>query len=704
MRMLALAAILFEAADAMVAPSTRSAAAHGLVRKSAPSLSAISSSPLFHEYVALMGGADHVYEAARRSGMDDRDALLVIDMQNDFVERSAANPRGGRFAVPEAECMVPMVVSLIDAAVDAGATIVATRDYHPHDHASFDSQGGPFPSHCVQGSAGANFLAPIAEALADAHRRLGPDQVHIAFKGVHEDVDSFGALPYADLAHGAANRLSLTNRASRPELGSMCGCTAAPWTGALLLKQSGLRLPSGTPSGGKEDEIDVNAPPDVLAVLSDGVERQRRSLVEALGGKRRVFVCGLALDYCVLDTCVNAAAACPELDEIVLVLDASRAAHAPGGGAYGSGFFSDPADVLRQLRAAGVAILTTASVVHDGTTSRRSRAAVRQLRGGASGDEAAARLGVPGGSGGPGEQDEGMGEAAGEAAAGAAEPIKSMKLYFQFGWVDKELAELGYGEGSPLQLDDVLRFDSMHYLGSAAVSHAIGRLGLTPGMHVLDVGSGLGGPARQMAAEAGCDVVGIELQGDASSIAEGYTTRCGLAAHVRHVHGDFLTIDLGRLGSGTRGFDALTSWLCFLHIAEKDRLLARCASALKPGGALYVEDFFERAPFSAAERDSLRQDVFTSELPTKETYLAALEAAGFGAPTGEPAIGWEDMTAAWTEFVVERRAAWVAGRERTLRLHGVEFYEARLHFFSAMQALFEGGHLGGCRITAKLAE
>ena len=718
--MLALAANLFAAASAMTAPSMGTGSANRPVLKSAPSLSAVSSSPLFHEYVALMGGADNVYETARRPRMDHRDALLVIDMQNDFVERSTANPLGGRFAVSEGECTLPLIVSLIDAAVDAGATVVATRDYHPHDHASFDSQGGPFPSHCIQGSSGAKFLPPIADALADAHRHLGPDRVHFAFKGLHEDVDSFGALPYADLAC-ATDRLSRTNRASRPELGSMCGCTTAPWTGGLLLKQSGLRLTSGNPIDGEEDEIDVNAPPDVLAVLPDGVERELRSLVDALDGKRRIYVCGLALDFCVLDTCVNAAAACPELEEIVLVLDASRAAHVPGGGAFGSGFVSDPAGVLNQLRAAGVAIVTTASAVHDvpgigrgvaaaapGTVgmpppprnANGSRLALR-LRGGASGDRAAARLSgdVEGCVDG---RVEGAGEAAGEAADAAAS-IKSMKLYHQFGWVDTELAALGCASG-PLRLADVAKFDGMHYLGTSAVSHAISRLGLSPGMRVLDVGSGLGGPARQMADEGGCDVVGIELQEDASSIAEGYTERCGLADCVRHVHGDFLTIDLGHLSNGTRGFDVLTSWLCFLHITDKPRLLARCAAALKVGGDLYIEDFFQRAPFSASELKSLRDDVFTSDLPSKESYLASLEVAGFGAPPGEESIGWLDMTAQWTKFVVERRAAWIASRERTLRVHGEELYEARLHFFSAMQALFEGGHLGGCRITAKLAD
>ena len=59
------------------------------------------------------------------------------------------------------------------------------------------------------------------------------------------------------------------------------------------------------------------------------------------------------------------------------------------------------------------------------------------------------------------------------------------------------------------------------------------------------------------------------------------------------------------------------------------------------------------------------------------------------------------MTAPWTAFVAERHEAWIANRERTIRVHGAELYEARLHFFTCMRSLFESGHLGGCRIVAE---
>ena len=86
------------------------------------------------------------------------------------------------------------------------------------------------------------------------------------------------------------------------------------------------------------------------------------------------------------------------------------------------------------------------------------------------------------------------------------------------------------------------------------------------------------------------------------------------------------------------------------------------------------------------------------QLPTHESYVEALRSAGFSDVTLE----WTDMTDSWAGFVSERLAAWEATQSRTLRLHGQDLYDARLHFFTSMQTLFRGGNLGGCRIAARL--
>ena len=259
----------------------------------------------------------------------------------DFVPHHAdQNPGGGRFGVVEGDHIVLSVVQLIDHFVKQGGWVGATRDYHPVDHVSFIGQGGPFPAHCVQGSAGSHFLPPIAAAMANGKTKA-PDRVHVAFKAMHEHVDSFGGLPYFD---GGENRIS-KHAATAPERGlgaCVMGCSRAPWTGSLLLKQSQLEFAL---TEGQCVASDMDCPPDTFAVLDDGVDRQLASLAEKLKGFKRLFVCGLALDFCVLDTCLNAVGLHSEglqFDSVYCVLDAARAAHITGIGSFGSGFLSDP--------------------------------------------------------------------------------------------------------------------------------------------------------------------------------------------------------------------------------------------------------------------------------------------------------------------------------------------------------------------------
>jgi len=311
-------------------------------------------SPLFTEYLELLGGnVDLQTPSPGPFGPDD--ALLVIDMQCDFVPKSATNPHGGHFGVPEGDLIVDSIVTLMTLATRAGATVCATRDYHPFDHVSFNTCGGPFPVHCVQGSPGSKFLPPIAEALAAGVRKVGNEKVFVAFKAMHEEIDSFGALPYLD---GGKDRISRTGTLATECEPCECpmGCTAAPWTGSLLLKQSNmLHTANGI--------IDMDAPPDVLATTADGVDRKLRNLQDALKDKKRIFVCGLALDFCVLDTCLNGKLS-PELSsaQILMIYDAARAAHLPGIGQYGSGFLQDPAEILRKVRTAGVGVVSVAQL------------------------------------------------------------------------------------------------------------------------------------------------------------------------------------------------------------------------------------------------------------------------------------------------------------------------------------------------------
>ncbi|RVT83382.1 bifunctional nicotinamidase/pyrazinamidase [Rhodobacteraceae bacterium CCMM004] len=116
------------------------------------------------------------------------DALIVIDVQNDFCP-------GGALAVPEGDAIVPG----INALMDDFAAVILTQDWHPADHASFASQHpgkapmemtemayGPqvlWPDHCVQGTHGAAFHEGLATDRADLILR----------KGFRRQIDSYSA-------------------------------------------------------------------------------------------------------------------------------------------------------------------------------------------------------------------------------------------------------------------------------------------------------------------------------------------------------------------------------------------------------------------------------------------------------------------------------------------------------------------------------
>jgi nicotinamidase/pyrazinamidase len=100
------------------------------------------------------------------------DALLIIDVQNDFCP-------GGRLAVTGGDRIVPVLNEWVEVARRKEIPVYASRDWHPLRHVSFEAEGGPWPVHCLQDSPGARF-----------HRDLVlPEDVVKITKGVRFDKD-----------------------------------------------------------------------------------------------------------------------------------------------------------------------------------------------------------------------------------------------------------------------------------------------------------------------------------------------------------------------------------------------------------------------------------------------------------------------------------------------------------------------------------
>jgi nicotinamidase/pyrazinamidase len=109
-----------------------------------------------------------------------KDALLVVDLQNDFIT--------GSLAVPGAEKILPVVRKYLDL-FDDGDLIFFSKDHHPKNHSSFKEFGGPWPPHCIQGDVGANLHVV-------AHGYPG----YIVTKGADPDKEAYSAFDDTGLA------------------------------------------------------------------------------------------------------------------------------------------------------------------------------------------------------------------------------------------------------------------------------------------------------------------------------------------------------------------------------------------------------------------------------------------------------------------------------------------------------------------------
>jgi len=269
------------------------------------------------------------------------------------------------------------------------------------------------------------------------------------------------------------------------------------------------------------------------------------------------------------------------------------------------------------------------------------------------------------------------------------ENIKTMKLYHQVGRVFNELKALGIEDNDPVDIDTLSAFDQYHYLGTDAVDQAINKLGIRPPMRVLEVGGGIGGPSRYLAHASGCHSTALELQPDLNHTAVTLTRRCGLEDRVAHLCGDILDGP-----PETEHYDALVSWLTFLHIPNRRHLYQQCFKALKPGGGIYVEDYFERRSLTATEREALSKEVFCDHVPSMENYTRELSEAGF-----ENTV-IEDVSESWTEYVDERRQDFERSRARNVALHGQAIVDGLEQFYTAIVRLFQAGNLGGICFVA----
>lgn len=273
--------------------------------------------------------------------------------------------------------------------------------------------------------------------------------------------------------------------------------------------------------------------------------------------------------------------------------------------------------------------------------------------------------------------------------------LRAMKLYDNSELViamHKQLQANGLTQG-PIKYTDLLPFDQHHYHGSKAVQKVAEQVAIKNDSRVVNIGSGLGGPARFLAGTTGCQVLACEIQDDLHRTAQELTSRCDLSSQVHHVAGDFLQM-AQHLQRGA--YSHVVSWLTVLHIADRVELFKRCYSLLRPGGCFFAADFVQEGTLSHEEWKVLYDKVGCPSLAASpEVYANELKLAGFQVEVVE------SVTADWKAYATSRSTSWTEDRDTLTALYGGETYEQLLAFYQTVTDLFHGGNLGGLRVVAR---
>jgi MPBQ/MSBQ methyltransferase len=196
-----------------------------------------------------------------------------------------------------------------------------------------------------------------------------------------------------------------------------------------------------------------------------------------------------------------------------------------------------------------------------------------------------------------------------------------------------------------LSLDDLALIDEFHVRGRPATAELTGALGFAPGMRVLDVGCGIGGPSRYVAATYGCEVVGIDLTEAYCEVAAMLADRVGLGEQVEYRPGNALAMPFD-----DGAFDAAYTQHVAMNIADKGRLYAEVWRVLKPGGRFGIYDLLQGEGGDVIYPVPWARDTTTSFLVRPGELRRLLENAGF------EILSWRETTAEAHVWVEEMKA------------------------------------------------
>ena len=248
-------------------------------------------------------------------------------------------------------------------------------------------------------------------------------------------------------------------------------------------------------------------------------------------------------------------------------------------------------------------------------------------------------------------------------------------------------------KGVPLEsvTEDVLQeHDQDHYGGIEANDILADKAGIRREHHVLDVCSGMGGPARYLAHRIGCRVTGLDLTRSRYDSAIRLTQLAKLTGPVDFRLGDALNMPFE-----DASFDVVIGQEAWCHVPDKARLIAESARVLKPGGAIAFTDILRREPLQAAELQRMQEGMPFPTLETLDGYGRLLT------QNGCMVIVRDDLSEHWSQILVQRLAMYRSLEADTVRKFGAEHFRKWDETYAFFVGLFQQGKLGGGRFVAR---